>query len=552
MMDEMEQKNASNDVPHRENSGIESGDDMQSGGKEVNTSLNEEHNQANDIDSAVHIHHVRDCALQLFEKTRVLHELGDDSRQLLVIAADYINSSLPKGRKKSVAAIRNTIQANYATHGMEKINVLIALVALNNLDLKPKRIVAFDLEPMEQREVLTLAALLCIAEGLDETGDQAANISQIELVKGEMWVVVDGPNIAVDIASAQHNAWLWERIGYPKIRFLEADQAKSELLPYPGLIESPGVLVDDTLAEAGRKVMRYHFARMISHETGTRLGENIEELHKMRVATRRMRAAYLVFSDYYQPQSIKVHLKGLRATGRALGQVRDLDVFIEKARKYQETQPEGQSDDLAPLINYWVQKRDSAREKLVNYLDSEQYQSFKRKFNVFLNTAGAGAKPIQRSIPSPSQVYELAPVMVYSCLASVRSYDPFLVDAKIETLHALRIELRKLRYSIEFFQELLGSETASVISDLKMMQDHLGNLNDAQVAAQSIQNFIEGWDINQENLPISKRQNPEPIVTYLASRHAELHRLTVEFGKVWEYFNRPEFKRNLALSLSNL
>lgn len=552
MMDEMEQKNASNDVPHRENSGIESGDDMQSGGKEVNTSLNEEHNQANDIDSAVHIHHVRDCALQLFEKTRVLHELGDDSRQLLVIAADYINSSLPKGRKKSVAAIRNTIQANSATHGMEKINVLIALVALNNLDLKPKRIVAFDLEPMEQREVLTLAALLCIAEGLDETGDQAANISQIELVKGEMWVVVDGPNIAVDIASAQHNAWLWERIGYPKIRFLEADQAKSELLPYPGLIESPGVLVDDTLAEAGRKVMRYHFARMISHETGTRLGENIEELHKMRVATRRMRAAYLVFSDYYQPQSIKVHLKGLRATGRALGQVRDLDVFIEKARKYQETQPEGQSDDLAPLINYWVQKRDSAREKLVNYLDSEQYQSFKRKFNVFLNTAGAGAKPIQRSIPSPSQVYELAPVMVYSCLASVRSYDPFLVDAKIETLHALRIELRKLRYSIEFFQELLGSETASVISDLKMMQDHLGNLNDAQVAAQSIQNFIEGWDINQENLPISKRQNPEPIVTYLASRHAELHRLTVEFGKVWEYFNRPEFKRNLALSLANL
>lgn len=551
-MDEMELKKDSNDASTPDSSRLESGNEFQAGRQEPDTSLIGEPDETNGSDSYAHIHHVRNCALQLFEKTRVLHELDDDSKELLVIAADYINSSLPKGKKKSIAAIKKMIQTNLDTNSMENLGILIALVALNNLDLKPKQIGAFDLEPMEQREVLTLAALLSVAEGLDETGDQTTTISQVELVKGEMWVVVNGPSIAVDIASAQHNASLWEKIGYPKIRFLEADQAKSELLPYPGLLESPGVLVEDTLAEAGRKVMRYHFARMLSYEGGTRLGENIEELHKMRVATRRMRAAFLVFGDSYQPQSIKYYLKGLRATGRVLGQVRDLDVFIEKANKYQEAQPEGHSDDLAPLINYWIQKRDSAREKLVSYLGSEQYHSFKRKFNVFLHTSGSGAKPIQKSAPSPSRVYELAPVMVYSCLASVRSYDPFLVDAKIETLHALRIEIKKLRYSIEFFQEVMGADSSSVISDLKMMQDHLGNLNDAQVAAQSIQKFIEGWDTNQENLPISKRQNPEPIVTYLASRHAELHRLTIEFGKAWEYFNRPEFKRNLALSIANL
>jgi len=34
---------------------------------------------------------------------------------------------------------------------------------------------------------------------------------------------------------------------------------------------------DDALAEAGRKVMRYHFARMLSYEEGTRLGEDIRE-----------------------------------------------------------------------------------------------------------------------------------------------------------------------------------------------------------------------------------------------------------------------------------
>ncbi|HVA87393.1 MAG TPA: CYTH domain-containing protein, partial [Candidatus Saccharimonadales bacterium] len=54
---------------------------------------------------------------------------------------------------------------------------------------------------------------------------------------------------------------------------------------------TPGVTADDVVAEAGRKVLRFHLARLIDREDGTRLGEDPEELHAMRVATRRMRAA---------------------------------------------------------------------------------------------------------------------------------------------------------------------------------------------------------------------------------------------------------------------
>jgi CHAD domain-containing protein len=76
----------------------------------------------------------------------------------------------------------------------------------------------------------------------------------------------------------------------------------------------------------------------------------------------------------------------------------------------------------------------------------------------------------------------LAPLLIYTRLASVRAFNAILPDASIEQLHGLRIEFKKLRYTIEFFREVLGEEARAVIDDLKALQDHLGDLNDAQGA----------------------------------------------------------------------
>ena len=55
--------------------------------------------------------------------------------------------------------------------------------------------------------------------------------------------------------------------------------------------------------EAARKTLLFHFERMLKHEPGTREGEDAEELHDMRVATRRMRAALRVFDGYIDAPS---------------------------------------------------------------------------------------------------------------------------------------------------------------------------------------------------------------------------------------------------------
>ena len=57
------------------------------------------------------------------------------------------------------------------------------------------------------------------------------------------------------------------------------------------------VTPSSTMAEAAFAVIRRHIRQLILREPGTRLGEDVEELHDMRVATRRIRAALDLFQD---------------------------------------------------------------------------------------------------------------------------------------------------------------------------------------------------------------------------------------------------------------
>lgn len=317
-------------------------------------------------------------------------------------------------------------------------------------------------------------------------------------------------------------------------------------------LSSPGVVPDDPLAEAGRKVMRYHFAQMLLHEDGTRLGEDIEELHDMRVATRRMRAAFEVFQDAFTDKAIKTHLKGLRATGRNLGRVRDLDVFMEKAHHYLNTLPSERQAELEPLLKSWAQEREKDRELMVSFLDSTKYADFREDFLKFVSTPGEGSRKNSTGDLLPTRAGDIAPILIYTRLASVRAFNLILDNASLEQFHALRIEFKKLRYTVEFFREVLGEESKLVINDLKMIQDHLGDLNDAHVATIILRDFLTVWEKEQDQLPVAQRKSPEPILAYLSYRYNELQQLMQSFHETWQHFNRPEFQQYLAQAVSVL
>jgi len=492
-------------------------------------------------------------AFELFDRTGQLHELGDKSREVLAYAVKLHRLPLPRLRRKPLKAAKELIKAHSPDHlSADERNVLAVVVALQQGKIKRKDISNLYLSPMQQREALTIAALLKVAVALDDSHSQSTTISHVEADRSGVWVVVNGPNAMSDAAAAQDAARMWGRIGYPNITLLLPEEAQTKLHPFPEPMKRPGVEATDPLAEAARKVMRFHFAEMLRNEEGTRLGEDIEALHDMRVATRRLRAAFEVFGSAFEPGMLKPHLKGLRLTGRSLGTVRDLDVFMETAQGFIETLPDEQKPGMDLLLSSWRAQREKTRAEMLTFLDSQDYHSFKRQFNNFLATPGAGALKIPLEQPTPTLVREQAPGMIYSRLASVRAFEPYLEDAPLERLHLLRIEFKKLRYTVEYFREVLGKETEEIIDILKKLQDHLGELNDANVAAQILRQFITEHTAKGEKLTTQDQQGLEAIALYLSSRLEELDRLKATFPETWELFNNPQFRRDLARAISVL
>jgi CHAD domain-containing protein/adenylate cyclase class IV len=308
--------------------------------------------------------------------------------------------------------------------------------------------------------------------------------------------------------------------------------------------KTPGVLAEDHVAEAGRKVLRFHLARMIAKEAGTRAGTDPEDLHAMRVATRRQRAAWRIFGEAFRPGRTKQHRGRLREVAARLGAVRDLDVLIEAADAYRADLPVPEQRALEPLLAAWHLHREDARQLLVRELDSDGYRRWLDDYAEFVRHEGVAARPV---VPTePHRVRDTAASRIQSAYEHVRSYEPVLRWADVDTLHELRIHGKWLRYSMEFVREALGPEADGLIARVTALQDHLGLMKDADVAAHLARSFLV------ERAGSISDGESGAIARYLVSREKEVARLHRTVGRSWRGVAGVAFRRSLGRALAGL
>lgn len=313
----------------------------------------------------------------------------------------------------------------------------------------------------------------------------------------------------------------------------------------PAVPKQAGVKIDDPLAEAGRKVLGLHLARMLAVEDGARSGEDPEHVHKMRVATRRMRAAWRVFDGSYRPKAQKRYVKELRTVASALGGVRDMDVQLEDLARYAKGLDGDAAADLEPLADAWRSRRDQARQDLLTLLDSKAYRRFVDDYLTFVSTPGADAEDSDGS--RPMRVRDTAAGRIWRAYEGVRGHEAGLPWADVPALHALRIDGKRLRYTLECFREVLPArQTDELLATVTRMQDHLGLLNDADVAATATRQWLM---TSASGLAPAAR---EAAGAYLVAREAESPRLRRTFPVVWRRLAGPAFRRRLALAVSAL
>ncbi|MFI5262316.1 MAG: CHAD domain-containing protein [Candidatus Limnocylindrales bacterium] len=305
---------------------------------------------------------------------------------------------------------------------------------------------------------------------------------------------------------------------------------------------TPGVSGTDSLAEAGRKVLRFHFARMLEREAGTRDGEDLEDLHSMRVATRRMRAAWRVFGDGFRRGPSRRYVNELRSVATALGDVRDQDVLLDGLTAYMAGLPPDEGVALAPLLQAWQEVRDAARERLVKLLDGDGYRRFVDDYVRFVETTGAGGRVVRAT--DPHRVRDTAPSRIWVAYEQLRAYDTSLAWADVPTLHQLRIAAKRLRYTLEFFREVLGADTPTLITKVTALQDHLGWLHDADVAAHLAREYLaaSAGGLSAETI--------QAVGRYLASREREVARLRRTLLAIWRPLISDTFRRALGRAVS--
>ena len=317
----------------------------------------------------------------------------------------------------------------------------------------------------------------------------------------------------------------------------------------------PAVSGDDSMVGAAVTVMRLHYAKMLAHEDGTRAGDDSEELHDMRVATRRLRMALRLFADYLDADTMRPVLKGLRRTGRTLGAVRDLDVFHEKTQRYIASLPRARRGELDPLLAAWQIEYDARRSALVTYLDGRRYRRFVEGLGALLT--GPPEALAAPGAPNGPTVRQVLPALLHRDLADVLAAGS-LVDGAgtpLKRFHELRIAGKALRYTLEFFEAPLGRGSKPLIESVKLLQDHLGDLQDAVVSCGIVRDVLTwgSWTPAAAASPAHTDIVLAPgLGRYLVARQDEMDILVATFPEVWPRVAGEEFGGRLAALLARL
>lgn len=182
---------------------------------------------------------------------------------------------------------------------------------------------------------------------------------------------------------------------------------------------------------------------------------SFEDIHQLRVATRRLRASLQVVAPCFDQRAIRRFRRGLRHLAAALGAVRDRDVFLEHLRYTQEALPAAEREQLTRLQVSVAQERATARQALLVRLDSPRYARFKEAFATFLSTPGAGVGPLPAT-GQPLRVRDLAGSLLWGRYEALRAFEPVLLASEEVIQHEARIAGKRLRYTTECFAEAIG------------------------------------------------------------------------------------------------
>lgn len=236
----------------------------------------------------------------------------------------------------------------------------------------------------------------------------------------------------------------------------------------PGISAGPPLLVQ----EAAAQVVAEQAREMRRQGKRVRRKGDVDAVHEMRVAIRRLRTALRSVKDHIDsPRRLR---RGLEELAKDLGRVRDHDVMIERLRS---TQLPGATRDerarLAKLIGKLESRRARAQQVLEDALHGKSYRALLKLLDLFIHSP--------RIAPHGEFVLAsraLADVSERLGESVARSTAMTTAAPTPRSLHALRISFKRLRYALDFHATACGLAYDVERRMARAMQEVLGEIHD--------------------------------------------------------------------------
>ncbi len=232
-------------------------------------------------------------------------------------------------------------------------------------------------------------------------------------------------------------------------------------------------------SEQLRFLLEHQLLELERHDPGVRLGADPEDLHQLRVATRRARALIRASKSLLGTQ-LERSANELRWLGGALGPVRDLDVLIEHLRGLLDELGEDRAGGET-IVGLLEGQRAEARELLLEALRSDRYLEL---LNLF-----AAETALLRTDATQSELHALADAEAKRLRKAYAALGPEPPDTAV---HVVRIRAKRARYAAELAAQAEGRRAAELVQVLKELQDLIGAHQDAVVAEQRVRALARG------------------------------------------------------------
>jgi len=269
-----------------------------------------------------------------------------------------------------------------------------------------------------------------------------------------------------------------------------------------------GIKISTDARDGAALVLHSRFDEIDQFQHQALKPRDMEGVHDMRVATRRLRSVLLDFNPLLKKSALKPVKNEIKQLANALGSVRDLDAAIITLEKLKlKTRNPLIKKGVGKLLGNRSVLREKARAQLEAFLKTNDLSKLHERFDSAVEEAVRQKKSAQSCTFEEFGLTAISIKLEEFRDLSKTIYTPF--DA--EGLHDFRLSAKRLRYTIELFST--RPKLVKFAGKLSRMQDFLGEVHDCDLWIDALSN-----DLLNDRL----KQSDYKTDTWLLSRFTEI------------------------------